>query len=958
MATNFDTLLTEDRIRKHTRDGFWRDRLLTDYFDDAAKAHPDTLSNVEPAGRHTYAELSDAVDIAAHALVEAGVEPTDVVGIQLPNWYEWLIIHLAAIRVGAVTNALIPIYRDKEIGHMAKTARVSVLFIPEDFRRFNYMDMVDRLRDDLPDLRKTVVVRGRNARRHFDFFEDFMATGRQRRDEDPVDFAPLRPDPNDLALIMFTSGTTGKPKGVLHTHNTLIAGSLPWHDRMGLDETSVIHMASTLGHLTGYLYGVCLPLMVGGTGAFQDVWNVDYFVYLTEKYGINHTSGAATFLHDLLSADNLDHYDLSSLKHFCCVGSPIPRSFVTKARELFPAMQVFGGWGMTECCVATMGHPDDPVEKVNATDGRPFPGMSIRIVDHEGTEVGPGTEGKLQVSGPFVFHGYLGLLDRTLEEFDGEWFDTGDIAVIDEEGFLTLAGRSKDLIIRGGENVPVVALENALVQHPAIEDIAVVAMPDDRLQEIAAAVVVMAEDRDPLTLRDLQQHLETTSIAKQYWPEYLEIRESLPRTPSGKPQKAVMRAELADVAENLKKDRSTPGSTALPGQVTAAPTPGRPGGSWFGTTDVLQLDGMFSLKEKSTALSVRALADKQLRPGITDWFREGHTPVELLPALGKLGVLGMSLSGFGCPGGSAVEYGLAVQELAAVDSALADLAIVQGSLVISAIHRHGSLDQKLEWLSALADGTAVGCFGLTEVDPVTGAVTEISAMSTTARQEVGGEWVLNGTKKQVMLADVADVAVIWAQTQKPGDRNGVRGFIVPTGTPGFTVEPGKPGLARRAVSQADVTLTGVRLPQTAMLPLDSAVGEDGPLHCLAEAGYAAAWAVAGAARDAVTAALEHRHHRTQSGAPLGPSELTTVGLAGAAVAVGKSYQSALHLGRLKDSTGADTAAVTAVATDNAYASLDAARTARTVLGPVGSDLDYSPTRHVANLECVTADIGR
>jgi glutaryl-CoA dehydrogenase len=143
-----------------------------------------------------------------------------------------------------------------------------------------------------------------------------------------------------------------------------------------------------------------------------------------------------------------------------------------------------------------------------------------------------------------------------------------------------------------------------------------------------------------------------------------------------------------------------------------------------------------------------------------------------------------------------------------------------------------------------------------------------------------------------------------------------------------------------------------------MLPLDSAVGEDGPLHCLAEAGYAAAWAVAGAARDAVTAALEHRHHRTQSGAPLSPSELTTVGLAGAAVAVGKSYQSALHLGRLKDSTGADTAAVTAVAADNAYASLDAARTARTVLGPVGSDLDYSPTRHVANLECVTADIGR
>ena len=546
MPNTFEMLLTDEEVTRYTASGQWRNRLLIDYLDDAVAAHPDQTALIDPAGAHTYAELAEDVADTAHALLQAGVEPTDVVSIQLPNWYEWIVIHLAAIRVGAVTNPLIPIYRDREIGFMAATAKTSVLFVTEEFRKFDYTAMVDRLRPELPDLRHTIVVRGSAEREGFMAWEDFRASGSRRRVEDPADLAALRPDPNDLALIMFTSGTTGKPKGVMHTHNSVLSGGLPWPDRLGLDHTSVIHMASTFGHLTGYLYGVELPLMLGGTGVYQDVWSPEQFVQLVEEHRINHTSAATPFLHDLLGAKNLTEHDVSSLKHFCCMGAPIPRSFVSDARERLPEMSVFGGWGQTECCLVTMGHPSDPEEKIISTDGRALAGMDVRIVDFDGSEAAPGDEGKLQVRGPFLFRGYLGQLDKAREEFDGDWFDTGDLATKDEDGYIRLAGRTKDVIIRGGENIPVAYVENVLYEHPDIEVAAVVAIPHARLQETAAAVIVLRQGAGELTLDGLKEYMGSKGLAKPYWPESLTIMDDIPRTPSGKIQKFLIRKHLIE----------------------------------------------------------------------------------------------------------------------------------------------------------------------------------------------------------------------------------------------------------------------------------------------------------------------------------------------------------------------------------------------------------------------------
>lgn len=546
----FDMLLTQQQIDTYTASGHWKNRLLTDYLDEAVAKTPHQVSSIDSAGQLTYTELAERVDVMAHALSAAGIGRHDVVGIQLPNWTEWVIVHLAALRVGAITNPLIPIYRDREVGFMAEKAEVKALFIPDGFRGYDYVAMAERLRDKLPHLVKTVVVRT-DQRFDDDFYtswNDFMAAGRHHKETAPSDFSDQQLSPNDLALIMFTSGTTGSPKGVMHTQNSVLAGSLPWPDKLGMDNTSVVHMASTFGHLTGYLFGIALPIMLGGTGVFQDIWDANEFARLTEDHGINHTSAATPFLHDLLQAEGIQRHDMTSLKHFACMGAPIPRHYIGEAKEKLPDMYMFGGWGQTECGLASFGHPDDPEDKIANTDGSPVGGMVLRVVDFDGTEVPAGTEGKLQVKGPVLFHGYLGQLDKTREEFDGDFFDTGDIAIMDEDGYVSLAGRTKDIIVRGGENIPVAYVENVLYEHPDIAALAVVAIPHERLQETAAAVVVMEQGAEPLTLETIRDYLENKGLAKQYWPETVVVHDELPRTPSGKIQKYLIRKQLLETS--------------------------------------------------------------------------------------------------------------------------------------------------------------------------------------------------------------------------------------------------------------------------------------------------------------------------------------------------------------------------------------------------------------------------
>lgn len=356
--------------------------------------------------------------------------------------------------------------------------------------------------------------------------------------------------------------------------------------------------------------------------------------------------------------------------------------------------------------------------------------------------------------------------------------------------------------------------------------------------------------------------------------------------------------------------------------------------------DLLGLDSLLTEEERNVRDRVRGFVDAAVRPHIAQWFDEAVFPLEIVPQLAELGLLGMHLTGYGCAGRSAVEYGLAAAELEAGDSGLRTFVSVQGSLAMSAIHKHGSEEQKNRWLPGMAAGEIIGCFALTEP----GSGSDPGSMTTFARRD-GDDWVITGTKRWIGLASVAQVAVVWAQTD-----DGVRGFLVPTDTVGFAAVPISQKLSMRASIQCDVVLDAVRLPADAVLP--GARGLGAAFACLNEARYGIAWGVMGAARDSYRAALEYSLTRTQFDKPLAAFQLTQGRLVDMAVEIEKGMLLALHLGRLKDAGQLQPYQISIGKLNNTRAAIDIARSARSLLGGNGITLDHSPMRHASNLESV------
>jgi glutaryl-CoA dehydrogenase len=371
-------------------------------------------------------------------------------------------------------------------------------------------------------------------------------------------------------------------------------------------------------------------------------------------------------------------------------------------------------------------------------------------------------------------------------------------------------------------------------------------------------------------------------------------------------------------------------------------------------SDFLNVDHLLSDEERDMRDSVRAFVRNEVVPQVGDWFEAGEVPVgELAPALGKLGVLGMHLTGYGCAGASATAYGLACLELEAGDSGIRSLVSVQGSLAMYAIWRWGSEEQKQEWLPRMAAGEAIGCFGLTEPD----AGSDPGAMRTRARRD-GDDWILHGQKMWITNGSVSDVAVVWAATDEDPPTQ-IRGFVVPKGTPGFTTQDIHKKLSLRASVTSELLLDDVRLPASAMLP--EATSLRGPLSCLNEARFGIVFGAAGAARACFEAALEYAGERLAFGRPIAATQIQQGKLARMALQVNQATLLALHLGRMKDEGLLRPEHVSMGKLGNVDAALDVARTARQVLGANGVTLEYPVIRHMNNLESVvtyegTADV--
>ncbi|MEO3805003.1 acyl-CoA dehydrogenase family protein [Nonomuraea sp. B1E8] len=358
-------------------------------------------------------------------------------------------------------------------------------------------------------------------------------------------------------------------------------------------------------------------------------------------------------------------------------------------------------------------------------------------------------------------------------------------------------------------------------------------------------------------------------------------------------------------------------------------------------TALFALDTLLTEEEREIRSTVRRVCDREIRPHVAGWFEDGELPArDLARTLGSVGVLGMHLDGYGCAGMGAVSYGLACLELEAADSGLRSLVSVQGSLAMYAIWKYGSENQKQEWLPAMAAGERIGCFGLTEPD----FGSDPGGMRTTAKRE-GGDWVLNGTKMWITNGSVSDVAVVWARTDE-----GVRGFLVPTGTPGFTVNDVKHKISLRASVTSELVLDGVRLPGEAMLP--GARGLSGPLGCLNEARFGIVFGSMGAALDCLETAIAYAGDRQVFARPLASYQLTQEKLADMALELGKGLLLAVHLGRLKEAGTITPEQVSAGKLNNVREALEIARKCRTLLGASGVTLEYPVIRHSVNLESV------
>ena len=538
----FETTLTPQRGAVMRSQGWWKDKTINDYFAETLAANPDKTAIVasrqgsSERRRITYRELDGLAGRIAASLRRLGVGPGDVVSMQLPNGWEFIAVALAASRIGAVVNPLMHILRERELTYMLGFCEAKVFIVPAQFRGHDHAAMARAMLPELPALQRLVVV-GEAGPDGFD--EVLLGTA----SASPVSATEGVLCPDDVALLMYSSGTTGSPKGVMHTSNTLLSTMVTSIEDLHIKPEDVVLAFSPFGHLTGYAMLVMMPLMRGSTIVSMDTWDPLNALDLSRTEKVTYTAGATPFLNDLVVAVEGGQPSAPTFRLFGCAGAPIPPVLIERADKALN-LTVCSLWGMTECAAGSITRLERAHELSSKADGCSVRGNELKVVDAEGKIAPIGETGRLLMRGASQFVGYLKRPDLNAIDAEG-WFDTGDLAyVLNEEGYIRINGRSKDIVIRGGENVPVVEIEALLIRHPAVAMAAIVGYPDERLGERACAFVVVRPGQT-FDMAEMQSHLSASKTAKHFWPERLVICNDVPRTATGKIQKFKLKEQAA-----------------------------------------------------------------------------------------------------------------------------------------------------------------------------------------------------------------------------------------------------------------------------------------------------------------------------------------------------------------------------------------------------------------------------
>jgi acyl-CoA synthetase (AMP-forming)/AMP-acid ligase II len=488
----------------------------------------------------TYASIAEEARRLVTGLQQLGLRTGDVISFQLPNWRESVVVDIAACAMGLIVNPVIPIYRDHELRFILRDAGTRLIFIPEQVRSLEFPSMLAALRAQLPQLEHVVTVRAGAPYEGMLRYEDLVRN-------EPVDIATLPVvDPNAIKAVLYTSGTTGTPKAVLHSHNTLarvIRNSL---DFWRMDARDVMLMPSPVTHITGYGSGMVLPFVTPVKSALMPRWDADAAVAFINEVGATASVGATPFLVELVAAARRHNTGLPTMRLFACGGAAVPPQVIHDACEALDNCRAFRVYGSTETPIITLGFVGEGQQALAAeTDGQIY-AYDVKILDEQGREVPPGVDGEIAARGAGMMLGYADPGQNAQAHDADGYFLTGDIGHITPDNAILITDRKKDIIIRGGENISAKEVEDVLHDHPDIREVAVVAMPHERLGEGVCAYIVAKSAGSALSLDSVAAFADRAQLARQKIPQHIELVDELPRTASGKVRKDVLRARIRE----------------------------------------------------------------------------------------------------------------------------------------------------------------------------------------------------------------------------------------------------------------------------------------------------------------------------------------------------------------------------------------------------------------------------